>query len=185
MLIYQQPLTKISYLTIDVLIKTRFSSIFAITLTLKFVKIRISLRLQAGCFMSKMQVKIVYIAYVIIVMLAYISINLLIGYLLVKENFRLEIADILSPFLSVESLIITFFACTRVAQKRFKMFSVIRKPVDIINVLALSTAVLATIFSFSKDHIALGVTYAIVTVLGFFYITYEIKRNYKKQQKNP
>ncbi|EOG9878643.1 hypothetical protein [Enterobacter hormaechei] len=135
--------------------------------------------------MSKMQVKIVYIAYVIIVMLAYISINLLIGYLLVKENFRLEIADILSPFLSVESLIITFFACTRVAQKRFKMFSVIRKPVDIINVLALSTAVLATIFSFSKDHIALGVTYAIVTVLGFFYITYEIKRNYKKQQKNP
>ncbi|EPY7021360.1 TPA: hypothetical protein I3769_001300 [Enterobacter cloacae] len=133
--------------------------------------------------MTEKQVKLVYILYVIIVMVAYITINLGIGYFLVKENFRNEIADILSPFLSVESLIITFFACTRVAQKRFKMFSVIRKPVDIINVLALSTAVLASLFSFSKDHITLGIIYAIVTVLGFIYIFHEIKTNYKKRQK--
>jgi len=105
------------------------------------------------------------------------------GSYLIEKYYRQDIMTTLSPLYSAESLALTIFACTKFPLWKCNFFEVVRNRIDIINVLALVTAIIATVLSFSADRIISAIIYSFITAIGLGYLCYEVYIDRKKRSK--
>lgn len=122
---------------------------------------------------------------IFIITALYLAFNLCMGIYLVENNYRQDIMTTLSPLYSAESLALTVLACTKISQRKCNFFKVVRNRVDILNVLALVTAIIATGLSFSAEHYISAIIYSLITILGLVYLGYEVwvDKQKRKQKK--
>lgn len=115
-----------------------------------------------------------YFLSITVVIVAYLMFNIIVGAILVMFNYREDILVSITPLYTAESLALTFYACTSRAQKKVGIFRCIKNRVDIINVLALTTAIIATVISMLMANYIAATLYAVIIIAGFKMIISEI-----------
>ncbi len=120
---------------------------------------------------------------IFLIIAIYLLFNYYMGSYLIEKYYRQDIMTTLSPLYSAESLALTIFACTKFPLWKCNFFEVVRNRIDIINVLALVTAIIATVLSFSADRIISAIIYSFITAIGLGYLCYEVYIDRKKRSK--